>query len=147
MDQRKQEINNLYIKLTGRECKDKLLEKLTTNRYSIERIQKSIINSEEYRERKNLIFSFDRWIEFGERYTYLLKDKDFIEPPLRCDNNLVFIDFRYLDNMEFVIRNALIRLNGCFMVTFMCGKENYEEIKILCNEISALLNFALSSAF
>jgi len=129
-------INDLYITLIGKKCEDKLLKKLVKNRFSIQRIERNIRESNEYRERKSVIFNFDKWVEFGETYSYWLKDKEFTEPPVKSPNNLVFIDFRYLGNMEFVMRNALMRLNGVFMVTFVCGKANYEEVKILCSEIS-----------
>lgn len=130
------EINQLYNKLLGRDCEDEILKKLIRNKFSLDRIERSVLHSDEYKERRNVIFNFDKWVEFGERYTYILKDKEFTEPPVTSNNNLVFIDFRYLDNMEFVIRNALLRLDGAFMVTFVCGPANYDDVKILCSEIS-----------
>jgi hypothetical protein len=131
-----EEINDLYNKLLGRDYDPDKVQKLIRNKFSLSRIEKSILHSNEYKERRNVIFNFDKWVEFGERYTYILKDKEFTEPPVTSNNNLVFIDFRYLDNMEFVIRNALLRLNGTFMVTFVCGLANYDDVKILCSEIS-----------
>lgn len=131
-----EEINDLYNKLLGRDYDSSKVQKLIRNKFSLSRIEKSILHSNEYKERRNVIFNFDKWVEFGERYTYVLKDKEFTEPPVTSNNNLVFIDFRYLDNMEFVIRNALLRLNGTFMVTFVCGLANYDDVKILCSEIS-----------
>ena len=133
----KEQVDHLYEEMLGRNCDKKLLEKILKNGYSLQRIRKHILNSNEYREKKNSIFNFSKWVEFGTRYNYLLKPKVFVQPPLQCNNNLVFIDFRYLENMEFVIRNALLRLEGKFMVTFVCGLANYDEIKILCSEISS----------
>ena len=71
----KEEINQLYNKLLGKECEQKLLEKILKNGYSLERVRRHVVNSNEYREKKNTIFNFEKWVEFGLRYTYLLKDK------------------------------------------------------------------------
>lgn len=133
-------IKKLYNTYLKRDCTPQELRQLVNNKFSIQRIEKSILVSSEYKKLENVIHDINSWITFGKKYLYSIKDKEFIGPPKYSINNLVFIDFRVLDNFEFVIRNALLRLNGKFMVTFICGPENYENVKILCTEIHENIN-------
>ena len=133
---REKQIKNLFLSLTGEVCEDKILERLIRNRFSIEKIKASLLKLDKYTLNRNIITNFDSWIEFGKKYTHVLRDRVFREPLEKSDYNLVFIDFRYLDNMEFVIRNALLKINGLFCVTFICGQSNYIEVNELCSSIS-----------
>ena len=47
----------------------------------------------------------------------------------------VFIEFRVLPNIEFVIRNAILKLGSKWSFTIMCGNTNYEYINNICESI------------
>ena len=48
----------------------------------------------------------------------------------------VFIDFRVIDHVEFLIRNVIYKFNDNWCHTVVCGNNNYEYMKILCESIS-----------
>ncbi len=129
-------LKNLYKTILDREIKNEEMEYYMKNLYTIERIEKSLLKSNEANEVRNKIFNFDTWVKFCEEHSYFTRLFDLIDPPSQDDNNLVFIDFRFLNNFEFIIRNALHKLNGNFMTTFVCNNNNYERVKILCDSIS-----------
>lgn len=59
-------------------------------------------------------------------------------PPLikGLDNESVFIEFRPLPHIEFVIRNAIIKLGPSFSHTIICGNLNHDMIQNICSTIS-----------
>lgn len=134
---REKDLKKLYNIILNRNCTDEELDYYMKNKYSLKRIEKSLINSDEGRKVKDKIFGMDNWIKFCEDHTYFLRTMEFINPPKFSENNLVFVDFRFLNNFEFVIRNALLKLEGNFMVTFVCNDNNYDKIKILCDMLSS----------
>ena len=52
----------------------------------------------------------------------------------------VFIDFRILPNIEFIIRNAILKLGISWSFTIVCGKTNHSFIKQIANTISKNIN-------
>lgn len=65
--------------------------------------------------------------------------KDIVLPDIKSDSfyEAVFIDFRILPNIEFIIRNAILKLGKMWSFTIICGNKNYDyinEIKIKINK-------------
>jgi len=56
-----------------------------------------------------------------------IKQKQFFEA--------VFIDFRILPNIEFVIRNAILKLGSEWSYTIVCGRKNHNYISNMVNNI------------
>jgi hypothetical protein len=48
----------------------------------------------------------------------------------------VFIDFRVLDHVEFLIRNVIYKFDENWCHTIVCGNANYQYMKTLCDSIS-----------
>ena len=48
----------------------------------------------------------------------------------------VFIDFRVLDHVEFLIRNVIYKFDENWCHTIVCGNDNYQYMKRLCDSIS-----------
>lgn len=48
----------------------------------------------------------------------------------------VFIDFRILPNIEFIIRNAILKLGNSWSFTIVCGNQNIQYVKHMVNTIS-----------
>jgi hypothetical protein len=57
------------------------------------------------------------------------------ELALLCKYEAVFIEFRELDHIEFIIRNAIMQLGSNWSYTVVCGNENYNFMITLCNNI------------
>jgi len=69
------------------------------------------------------------------KFNYFMKD---IPLPLIKQNNFyeaVFIDFRELPNMEFIIRNAILKLGKLWSFTIICGNNNYNYMLNIKNNI------------
>jgi len=52
------------------------------------------------------------------------------------ENEAVLIEFRPLPHIEFVLRNAIIKLGPTFSHTIVCGNSNYDMIQNICKDIS-----------
>lgn len=52
----------------------------------------------------------------------------------------VFIEFRILPNIEFIIRNAILKLGKSWSFTIICGNKNYHFIKHMSTYISTNIN-------
>jgi len=52
----------------------------------------------------------------------------------------VFIEFRILPNIEFVVRNAILKLGNSWSFTIVCGNQNYHFIKEISNTLSENIN-------
>ena len=52
-----------------------------------------------------------------------------------CQNETVFIEFRWFEHVEFLIRNMLLKLPN-WSHTVVCGNNNYEAMKQCCDQIS-----------
>ncbi len=73
---------------------------------------------------------------FGYRYVNILKRKEL--PVIRQNekNEAVLIEFRILGNLEFIIRNTIIKLGEGWSHTIICGVNNYDFLVKLCDTIS-----------
>jgi len=71
-------------------------------------------------------------------FRYLVNIRNFNIPNIVLGNTLetVFIEFRRYPHIEFIIRNAIIKLGENWSHTIICGISNYEFICNICNEIS-----------
>ena len=63
-------------------------------------------------------------------------------PILKLNNRYesVFIEFRILPHIEFIIRNTILRLAHDWSHTIVCGNQNYDFISKMCNDISPNIN-------
>ena len=52
----------------------------------------------------------------------------------------VFIEFRILPNIEFIIRNAILKLGKSWSFSIVCGNTNYHFIKQIASTISKNIN-------
>jgi hypothetical protein len=52
----------------------------------------------------------------------------------------VFIEFRIFPHIEFIIRNAILKLGSSWSFTIICGNINYESVMNICNTISSNIN-------
>jgi hypothetical protein len=59
---------------------------------------------------------------------------------LNGENEAILIEFRILPHVEFIIKNAIIKLGDSFAHTIVCGNENYLMIKQICDNISPNIN-------
>lgn len=58
---------------------------------------------------------------------------------LGCVNEAVFVEFRILPHIEFIIRNAIIKLGSDWSHTIICGDLNYDFMVDLCFHISPFI--------
>jgi hypothetical protein len=63
-------------------------------------------------------------------------------PTIKLGNRYeaVFIEFRILPHIEFIIRNSIIKLGCDWSHTIICGNQNYDFISQMCNNISPNIN-------
>lgn len=71
-------------------------------------------------------------------YRYLNYMRNFIIPDIPIDSNkeAVLIEFRKFPHLEFLIRNAIVKLPKDWSHTIVCGTQNYDFIVEMCNSIS-----------
>jgi hypothetical protein len=99
--------------------------------------------------------------DFSKTYEDFLKSQDFIDcehnkfryicykniPKIRIctlptdiqmnlDYEAIFIEFRNLPHIEFLIRNTILKLGDSWSFTIVCGNLNYTTIKEFCDTIS-----------
>jgi hypothetical protein len=55
---------------------------------------------------------------------------------MNLDYEAIFIEFRNLPHIEFLIRNTILKLGDFWSFTIVCGNLNYATIKEFCNCIS-----------
>jgi hypothetical protein len=53
-----------------------------------------------------------------------------------AENEAILIEFRNLPHVEFIIKNAIIKLGASFSHTIVCGNHNYSMMKQICDNIS-----------
>ena len=71
------------------------------------------------------------------KYNYFMK---YIQLPKITKNNLyeaVFIEFRILPHIEFLIRNSILKLGSKWSFTIVCGLDNYANMKDMITHIGA----------
>ena len=93
-------------------------------------VTKSELNKEDHIYFRFLCFSY---IEFIRNINI---------PNIKLGNRYeaVFIEFRILPHAEFIIRNTIIKLGSDWSHTIICGNQNYDFFKQLCNNISPNIN-------
>ena len=52
------------------------------------------------------------------------------------ENEAILIEFRILPHVEFIIKNAIVKLGDSFTHTIVCGNVNYLMMKQICDNIS-----------
>jgi len=80
-----------------------------------------------YQEDKKVNF---RYICF--KFNYFMKS---ITLPIIKKSSMyeaVFIEFRELPHIEFIIRNAIYRLGSNWAFTVICGNKNYDYVNTIC---------------
>jgi len=55
---------------------------------------------------------------------------------LNRENEAILIEFRVLPHVEFIIKNAIVKLGDSFSHTIVCGNDNYSMMKHICDSIS-----------
>ena len=72
-------------------------------------------------------------------YKYMENIRSIEIPEFIQGNELetVFIEFRKFPHIEFIIRNAILKLDNKWSHTIICGNTNYKLIKKICKKISS----------
>jgi len=70
------------------------------------------------------------------KYNQFLKHIPLPSIKLGSTYEAVFIEFRILPNIEFLVRNAILKLGSSWSFTIVCGNQNYHFIKKIANSIS-----------
>ena len=84
----------------------------------------------------NFVICDKTWLNYCVRRNYQIEHLYYQEPQVEHNLNIVFIDFRNDLSFEYIIRNALIKMEGNCMITFVCGNENHDYIKTMCESLS-----------
>ncbi len=91
-----------------------------------------------YNEEKEIIIKDPKtnYRYFGYRFNDIIKNKKIPDIKKNSKYEAVLIEFRILPNLEFVLRNAIIKLGEEWSHTIICGLNNYEYMLNLCEQIS-----------
>jgi hypothetical protein len=73
---------------------------------------------------------------FGYRYTPEIRRKRIHSIPSKSITETVLIEFRILPNLEFVLRNTILKLPHSWAHTIVCGSYNYSVLFKIAREIS-----------
>jgi hypothetical protein len=67
--------------------------------------------------------------------------KHIVLPKIKQDSlyEAVFIEFREFPHVEFIIRNAILKLGKRWCHTFICGEKNYKMVEEICTKISPFI--------
>ena len=89
------------------------------------------INKNEIKENDKIKFRFECF-----KYNYMMKHIEI--PDIRFGSNFeaVLIEYRCFPHVEFLIRNAIIKLGNKWSYSIICGNENYDFMKKMCKKIS-----------
>lgn len=73
------------------------------------------------------------------KYLPMLRDRYIFDDDVALDSDLeaVFLEFRWFPHIEFIIRNAIIKLGPKWSQTIVCGNKNYEEMRKMCSKINS----------
>ncbi|AYV83486.1 MAG: hypothetical protein Hyperionvirus7_57 [Hyperionvirus sp.] len=71
-------------------------------------------------------------------YRYINYMRNFNVPDIAVNSKkeAVLVEFRKFPHLEFLIRNTIRKLSGDWSHTIICGRDNYEYIKLMCETIS-----------
>ena len=110
------------------------------NIYSKKIYEKYVINTfcELYNVTKNELYSNDHIYFRFLCFSYINFIKTFDIPNLKLNSRYetVFIEFRILPHIEFIIRNTIVKLGSDWSHTIVCGNQNYDFMNKMCNTIS-----------
>lgn len=70
------------------------------------------------------------------KYLPNIRDKIIDNIPKKSKYEAVFLDFRSFPHIEFIIRNAIIKLGKDWSHTIICGNQNLQFMQKLCQRIS-----------
>jgi len=70
------------------------------------------------------------------KYLPNIRDKILPDIPNESKYEAVFLEFRSFPHIEFIIRNAIIKLGTEWAHTIVCGNDNYTFMKELCHDLS-----------
>jgi hypothetical protein len=120
---------------------NKIIEENTTKENDENYYDKFNEFKEIYHSIKNTNFSYrtnlkNEYKYFCFKYTKFIRN--IILPPLYFDlsNEAVLIEFRCFPHLEFIIRNAIIKLGNTWSFTVVCGNINYELLQNIKKDIS-----------
>lgn len=115
-------------------------------KYFIEKESPKIINILSSPKFENLSL-----LEFKNKHREICRDELPIIKNIKINSNIkyldretIFIEFRILPNIEFLIRNMMIKLPD-WKHSVVCGKNNFNYIKELCSQISEDINIIILS--
>jgi len=74
------------------------------------------------------------------KYNHFMKHIPLPSIKLGSIYEAVFIEFRILPNIEFVVRNAILKLGNSWSFTIVCGNKNHHYIKNIVKHISNNIN-------
>lgn len=97
-----------------------------------------------YKKRKNIkktpITNKEIFRIFCTEHTKYIKNIELPEIKKQTNYEAVLIEFRILHNLEFILRNAIIKLGSEWCHTIICGNLNYDYMYNLCGSISPNIN-------
>lgn len=102
------------------------LEKLLNKFCKIYKVEKNNIKTND-----KIRFRFECF-----KYKYMIKHIDLPDITLNSTLEAVLIEYRIFPHIEFLIRNAIIKLGNKWSYTVICGNLNYDFIKKMCLKIS-----------
>ena len=73
------------------------------------------------------------------KYLPMLRDRVIKESDVAIDSKYeaVFLEFRWFPHIEFILRNSIIKLGDKWSQTVVCGRQNYDNMKTMCESISS----------
>lgn len=105
------------------------------DKYILKKFEKEFIeNKKDYKLLESQSIWKFRYICY--KFNYFLKQIPIPNIKKNSFYEAVFIDFRILPNIEFIIRNAIIKLGGEWSFTIICGLKNYDYIVKMVNDIN-----------
>lgn len=105
---------------------DNFLEKLLNKFCKIYKIKKN-----EIKKNDKIRFRFECF-----KYNNMIKHIDIPEINTGSEWEAVLIEYRSFPHVEFLIRNAIIKLGSKWSFTIVCGNQNYNFMKNMCIQIS-----------
>lgn len=105
---------------------DIFLEKLLNKFCKLYKINKTEIKSND-----KMRYRFECF-----KYNNMIKHIDL--PDIHLDSNYeaVLIEYRQFPHVDFIIRNAILKLGSKWSYTIVCGNKNYDAMKIIASQIS-----------
>jgi len=91
-----------------------------------------------YKINKNEIKSNDKTRYRFECFKYNNMIKHIDLPDIHLDSNYeaVLIEYRQFPHVDFIIRNAILKLGSKWSYTIVCGNKNYDDMKNIASQIS-----------